>query len=192
MSAENVEIVRRWVEALPDEIRATVAEFCDPDVDYYPVRKFPEAHPCHGQEEFSEFLARFREAWFRYEWAIQELIAVGKDRVMACLELRTEGRESGVNLEGDTLEAAGLRAPSNLDLVRSIRAAWELGDFSSAGWAHPDIEFAFEGGPAPGSWTGLAGMAQAMRDFLSTWDEFRSEAGECRELDDDRVLVLIH
>jgi ketosteroid isomerase-like protein len=80
----------------------------------------------------------------------------------------------------------------NLDLVRSIRAAWERGDFSSAEWAHPEIEFAFAGGPAPGTWTGLAGMTVAMRDFLSTWDEFRSETGEYRALDAERVLVMIH
>jgi ketosteroid isomerase-like protein len=80
----------------------------------------------------------------------------------------------------------------NVDLVRSIYAAWERGDYSSVGWAHPDIEWLIADGPAPGSWTGLAGMAEATRDFLSAWGEFRFGAEGYRELDDKRVLVVVH
>jgi ketosteroid isomerase-like protein len=80
---------------------------------------------------------------------------------------------------------------ANLDLVRSIYAPWERGDFSSAEWAHAEIEWVVADGPAPGSWKGLAGMAEAMRDFFGAWEEWRGEAGEYRELDGERVLVLV-
>ena len=81
---------------------------------------------------------------------------------------------------------------ANLDLVRSIFADWERGDFSSAEWAHVDVEFSFAGGPDPGSWTGLSGMADGMRSWISAWSEFRVEADEYRGLDSERVLVLSH
>ena len=80
----------------------------------------------------------------------------------------------------------------NLELARSIYAAWQRGDYSSLEWAHPEIEFVIAGGPAPGSWTGLAGMAEGFRDFLNAWERYRVEAGEYRELDGGRVLVLVH
>jgi ketosteroid isomerase-like protein len=79
---------------------------------------------------------------------------------------------------------------ANLDLVRSLYEAWEHGDYSSAHWAHPEIAFAITDGPSPGSWTGVVAMAEAWSEFLSTWEEFRTEADECRELDAERVLVL--
>jgi ketosteroid isomerase-like protein len=82
-------------------------------------------------------------------------------------------------------------ASANIEFVQSICAAWERGDFSSAEWAHPEIEFVMTGeGVAPGIWRGLAGMAEAMRDFLSPFERLRFEADEYRELDDERVLVL--
>ena len=79
----------------------------------------------------------------------------------------------------------------NLDLVRSIYAAWERGEFGSVEWADPEIEWVMTGGPAPSSSTRLAGMAEGWRNFLSAWDWYRVEADEYRELDDGRVLVLI-
>jgi ketosteroid isomerase-like protein len=81
---------------------------------------------------------------------------------------------------------------ANMDLVRSIFADWEQGDFSSAEWADHAIEYVFADGPHPGTWTGLAGMSRANRDFLSAWDGWRIEADEYRELDAERVLVLAH
>src|SRR6266704_2295303 len=80
----------------------------------------------------------------------------------------------------------------NVELARSIFSAWERGDFSSFEWADPEIEFVIADGPVPGRWTGLAGLAEGFRDWLSAWEEYRVEADEYRELDDERVLVLVH
>jgi ketosteroid isomerase-like protein len=79
----------------------------------------------------------------------------------------------------------------NLDLVRSIYAAWERGDFSSADWAHPQIEWVFADGPSPGAWTGWAEMAESTRDFVSAWEDYRAEVEGYRTLDGERVLVLL-
>lgn len=90
----------------------------------------------------------------------------------------------------------GIRCPvvsANVDLVRSIFAAWDRGDFSSSEWAHPEIEYKLVGAPdVSGSWKGVAGMTQAARSWLSSWEDFRTEVEEYRELDDERVLVLSH
>jgi ketosteroid isomerase-like protein len=79
---------------------------------------------------------------------------------------------------------------ANLDLVRSIYAAHERGDYSSAEWAHPEIELVIVEGPSPGSWKGLGEMAEGVRDFLSAWEDWHSEPEEYRELDGERVLAL--
>jgi ketosteroid isomerase-like protein len=81
---------------------------------------------------------------------------------------------------------------ANLDLVRSLYADWERGDFFSSGeWADPEIEFVQADGPEPSRVTGLAEMAVTWRKRISGFAEVRVEAEEYRELDDAHVLVLV-
>jgi ketosteroid isomerase-like protein len=61
---------------------------------------------------------------------------------------------------------------ANPELVRTLYAAWERGDFSATEWADPEIEYVIADGPAPGRWTGLAGMAEAYRAVLEVWEGF--------------------
>ena len=80
----------------------------------------------------------------------------------------------------------------NVDLVRSIYADWERGNYSSAQWAHPNIELIVADGPSPGRWEGLSAMAASARDLFSVWEDLRAVAEEYRALDGERVLVLDH
>jgi ketosteroid isomerase-like protein len=78
----------------------------------------------------------------------------------------------------------------NVDLVRSIYADWERGDFTNGAWADPAIEWVSVDGPDPGRMSGLTAVAEINRDFLSAWRDWRVIAEEIRTLDEERTLVL--
>ena len=79
----------------------------------------------------------------------------------------------------------------NLDVVESIFAAWEKGDFTSVDWADPEIEFVMNGGLSTGTWNGVAEMAEAWAAMLRAWESLRAVPETIRELDDGRVLVFL-
>jgi len=78
----------------------------------------------------------------------------------------------------------------NLDLVRSIYAEWERGEFrAKPEWADPGIEFVVPDGPEPSTRTGIA-AAPGVEAFVKLWETLRFDAEEYRELDDGSVLVM--
>jgi hypothetical protein len=80
---------------------------------------------------------------------------------------------------------------ANLDLVRSIFAGWESGDFSRIDWADPDIEFAWpEGLDAGPGGRGRRALAEDWRTTMAAWDNLSVTAEEYRELDDELIVVL--
>jgi ketosteroid isomerase-like protein len=78
----------------------------------------------------------------------------------------------------------------NLDLVRSIYADWERGDFRATAWADPEIELVRPDSLEGDVLTGLASTQKRWREWLSAWDDYPAQADEYRALDGERVLVL--
>ena len=87
--------------------------------------------------------------------------------------------------------AGRVAVSANLDLVRSIYADWERGNFTRSGWADGDVAFVRMLELEREESTGITGMVEQFRRWLSAWDDFHAvRIDEYRELDDERVLVL--
>ncbi len=80
---------------------------------------------------------------------------------------------------------------ANLDLVRSIYADWERGDYGHTDWAGSEIDYVVLSDLEPHTSTGLSGVAEHMGKILTDLDAVRHEAEEYREIDCERVLVLL-
>jgi hypothetical protein len=112
MSERNLEAVRRWHAAIssgPAECNAAIEALCDPDVDFYPVRKFTESRPCHGRDQLAGFFQSFWEGFAVTEFGLEEVVPVGDDRVFSRGPLRAEGAGSGIAIEGDLYTCHWLR-----------------------------------------------------------------------------------
>jgi ketosteroid isomerase-like protein len=79
----------------------------------------------------------------------------------------------------------------NLNLVRSIYSDRERGEYGDIAWADPGIEYVIADGPTPVMLRGLSELADGMRELLSVWQDARIAVDEYRELDEDRILVLL-
>jgi ketosteroid isomerase-like protein len=113
MSEENVEIVRRYFEAPnkgdPVQAAKDAGDFWEPNGDYYPAARFPEAAPCHGGDEVVAFLTDFLSAWDSYAYEVVDVRAVGDDRVLMHGRIKAEGRASGLAIEGDVYHCMWMR-----------------------------------------------------------------------------------
>jgi hypothetical protein len=79
---------------------------------------------------------------------------------------------------------------ANVDLVRSIYADWERGDFTRSDWADPAIELVRPDGLDGEVLKGRDASSGGWREWLDAWTDFRAEAHDYRALDGERVLVF--
>src|SRR3954447_127763 len=99
MSQENVEIVRRTIEAYTVGDREAYYDFMEEDIEIRPdVSRWPEAKPFCGREEFRRFNADIDQDWEGGARAeIREVFPVN-DRVVVRADWGGTGRASGIDL----------------------------------------------------------------------------------------------
>jgi ketosteroid isomerase-like protein len=96
MSQENVEVVRRFIEALgrvqgSDDWQPVLAEL-DPNVEIDDLDISLDTDLYRGQDRVRKWLGVWNEAW--ESWSVEDLEVrpVGKDRVIALFVMRVKGK----------------------------------------------------------------------------------------------------
>lgn len=102
MAPQEVDTVRRFIDAWNRRDTDAVLECFDPDCEVIFPAEVPEPGPFHGREELRGWVERFQAAWEVYSAEIAELAEAG-DRVVAVA--RQTGRGAGSGLEVDETDA---------------------------------------------------------------------------------------
>jgi ketosteroid isomerase-like protein len=99
MSQENVESVKRSLEAFAQRDRAGWSELCDSEVEAVPVGEWPEGE-IRGREAVWDFLLAADEPWEPGAFEATE-VSDGPDAVAIRMRRKLRGRSSGVEVDYD-------------------------------------------------------------------------------------------
>ena len=101
MSQENVEIVRRSVEAFAAGDRKTTLELVDPEVEWIETPGLgPDAAVYRGIDEVRGAVESWTGMWTGYGFEMRDYLDAG-DQVVALVQERGRGRSTGVSVERD-------------------------------------------------------------------------------------------
>src|SRR5262245_16550053 len=117
MSEENVELVRRALEALDRRDRTAWLALHDEDFEVVPVRDFPEAGIRGSGAAFDFYLGSF-DTFERVPIQVGDLVDAGADKVLFHPQMDVRGRESGADVQFDFWVVATIRQG------KIIRAEW--------------------------------------------------------------------
>ena len=102
VARENVEVVRRFYEAVNARDEAGLEPLLAPDFEGRSLFTNVEGEIYRGMDGVRTYLRDAAEVWSHYELVIEELIDVADDRVLALLQVDARGVASGavIDLEG--------------------------------------------------------------------------------------------
>jgi ketosteroid isomerase-like protein len=98
MSQENVEIVRRHIEAWHADDGALALSFFDPHIVLDVTRSGAIEGAFYGPEGVVEHVRRYQGTFEDYRWEVQRLDDLGPGGVLAVLTERGRGKGSGASV----------------------------------------------------------------------------------------------
>jgi len=114
MSQENVEVVRRFIEALPraqasDDWQPVCAEVAI-DVEIEDLDISLDTDRYRGQDSVRKWIGDWMESWDSWTLEDVEVRSVGEDRAIGLFLVRAKGRGSGIELSRRDALVCTLRA----------------------------------------------------------------------------------
>lgn len=109
MSQEDVETIRKGLEAYNRRDIDAIMEICDPDVEFVPLRAVLEGVSYRGEEGLHRFFADLAEDWSALRIDAQEFRDVGSC-VVVLGRFKARGRASGVEVDSPTAWVCRMRA----------------------------------------------------------------------------------
>jgi ketosteroid isomerase-like protein len=139
MSQENVEIVRRNLEAaavdgmrvdgLDDQAIDRVVQLCHPEVEFREDPKFPDGSVYQGRNALRAYFKRFSSEFDRFWWEAEDILDADNDQVLILVRVRGRGKVSGAefDIRGGWLftvrEGSAVRVDAYLDRREAFEAA---------------------------------------------------------------------
>jgi ketosteroid isomerase-like protein len=96
MSQENVEIMRKAMEAFDWGDRDAWLLLHDPEFEFRADPEWPESGAVRGREAAWDFGVKLTDAWEPDPFEIVEVIDAGGDRLVARFRRRVQGKASGI------------------------------------------------------------------------------------------------
>jgi SnoaL-like domain len=128
MSKENVELIRRNIEAYLGPNPASALDDFAPDAELDATDR-PDGKVWHGRDGVAQAMREWSGTWENWQVEIEQIIDLGDDRVLLLWREEGEGKSSGVKIghEGGTLftirDALIVKAVIHLGRDRALEAA---------------------------------------------------------------------
>ena len=102
MSQENVEVVRRTIEAYNRtyaEGTPDLYDLLDPEVEWVPMSALLEGTRYHGHDGVRQWMEEMKRDWTSFEVRPERFLDLGDDRVLTLGVWRAQGRGGDVLLD---------------------------------------------------------------------------------------------